>query len=328
MRAHERGPPRPPPARVRLLPGSSRGSCGRCRTGGARLRPRDRRPRPRARPPPSRDRPAQHGPRAAGARARPSGGGWSAECFRHFGAALCDAISATRFDATELCHLFTLEGWEHLDEAERLGKGLFLLTAHLGFWELSPPLIGLTRGPMSIVVRPADNPFLDRELRAMRERFGNTVIPKRGAARRMLEVMRERGRLGILIDQRVQEREGIAVPFFGRPALTSPILARLSLRTGDAGGPAHRLPRAGRPLPRGGPRRRSSRPRGRAATRRSSPSPAATWRSPRRTSARTPPCGSGCTGGGTERKGSKGRKGHQGLHGRRNLDVHGNLYRP
>ncbi len=154
------------------------------------------------------------------------------ECFRHFGAALCDAISATRFGARELCHLYTLEGWEHIDEAERLGKGLFLLTAHLGFWELSPPLIGLTRGPMSFVVRPADNPWLDRELLAMRERFGNTVIPKHGAARRMIEVIRERGRLGILIDQRVQEREGIAVPFFGRPALTSPILARLSLRTG------------------------------------------------------------------------------------------------
>jgi KDO2-lipid IV(A) lauroyltransferase len=154
------------------------------------------------------------------------------ECFRHFGAALCDTISSSRFDARDFCHLFTLEGWEHVDEAESLGKGLFLLTAHLGFWELSPPLVALTRGPMSIVVRPADNPFLDRELRGLRERFGNAVIPKRGAARGMLETMRERGRLGILIDQRVQEKEGIAVPFFGRPALTSPILARLSLRTG------------------------------------------------------------------------------------------------
>jgi Kdo2-lipid IVA lauroyltransferase/acyltransferase len=154
------------------------------------------------------------------------------ECFRHFGAALCDAISSSRFDARDFCHLFTLEGWEHVEEAESLGKGLFLLTAHLGFWELSPPLVALTRGPMSIVVRPADNPFLDRELRGLRERFGNAVIPKRGAARGMLETMRQHGRLGILIDQRVQEKEGIAVPFFGRPALTSPILARLSLRTG------------------------------------------------------------------------------------------------
>jgi Kdo2-lipid IVA lauroyltransferase/acyltransferase len=171
------------------------------------------------------------------------------ECYRHFGSALCDAVSSTRFDARELCHRFTLEGWEHLDEAERRGKGIFILSAHLGLWELVPPMIGMARGRMDIVVRPADNPWLDRELRALRERFGNAVIPKRGAARKMIEALRGGGRVGILIDQRVQEREGIAVPFFGRPALTSPVLARLSLRTGAAVVPitAYPLP-AGRYL--------------------------------------------------------------------------------
>ncbi len=167
------------------------------------------------------------------------------ECFRHFGAALCDAISSTRFEPTELCHRMSLRGWENLDEAERRGKGIFILSAHLGLWELVPPLIGLTRGRMDIVVRPADNPWLDRELRALRERFGNAVIPKRGAARRMLEVLRGGGRVGILIDQRVQEREGIAVPFFGRPALTSPVLARVSLRTGAAVVPITAYPEPG-----------------------------------------------------------------------------------
>lgn len=167
------------------------------------------------------------------------------DCFRHFGAALCDAISSTRFAPTELCHRMSLRGWENLDEAERRGKGIFILSAHLGLWELVPPLIGLTRGRMDIVVRPADNPWLDRELRALRERFGNAVIPKRGAARRMLEVLRGGGRVGILIDQRVQEREGIAVPFFGRPALTSSVLARLSLRTGAAVVPIAAYPEPG-----------------------------------------------------------------------------------
>jgi KDO2-lipid IV(A) lauroyltransferase len=168
------------------------------------------------------------------------------ECFRHFGSALCDVLSSTRFDATELCHLYTLEGWENLEEAERRGRGIFILSAHVGFWEMVPPMIGLTRGRMDIVVRPADNPWLDRELRSLRERSGNAVIPKRGAARRMLEVLREKGRVGILIDQRVQPREGIAVPFFGHPALTSPVLARLSLRTGAAV-----VPIAAYPLPGG-----------------------------------------------------------------------------
>ncbi|HXO40782.1 MAG TPA: lysophospholipid acyltransferase family protein, partial [Thermoanaerobaculia bacterium] len=50
--------------------------------------------------------------------------------------------------------------------------------------------------------------------------------------RRMLQVVRAGGRVGILPDQRVQEREGILVPFFGHPALTTPVLARLALRDG------------------------------------------------------------------------------------------------
>jgi Kdo2-lipid IVA lauroyltransferase/acyltransferase len=154
------------------------------------------------------------------------------DCFRHFGAALCDAVSSSRFDGVEICRRFTLEGWQHMEEAESLGRGLFFLTAHLGFWELAPPVLGLYRGSVGIVVRPADNPWLDRELTALRERFGNATFPKRGAARKMLETVRKRGRVGILIDQRVQAKEGIETTFFGHPALTSPILARMSLRTG------------------------------------------------------------------------------------------------
>jgi len=153
-------------------------------------------------------------------------------CYRHFGAALCDTISAGRFDARALCERLTLEGWENVEAADRPGKGFFVLSPHLGLWEMVPPIIGLYRGGMNIVIRPADNPYLDRELKAVRERFGNRTIPKRGAARRMLEVLREGSIVGILIDQRVQPKEGIEVPFFGRPALTTPVLARLSLRTG------------------------------------------------------------------------------------------------
>lgn len=154
------------------------------------------------------------------------------DCFRHFGAALCDAVSSTRFDTRDLCERFTLEGWENVEAADGMGKGFFVLSPHLGFWELVPPLIGTFHRRMNIVMRPADNPYLDRELRELRERFGNGTLPKRGAARRMLETLRDAGIVGILIDQRVQAKEGIEVPFFGRPALTTPVLARLSLRTG------------------------------------------------------------------------------------------------
>lgn len=166
-------------------------------------------------------------------------------CFQHFGSAFCDTLSSTRFGPRELCERFDLEGWDHLDQAERRGKGFFILSAHFGFWESVPPMVGLYHGPMDIVFRPADNPWLDGEVRALRERNGNSVIPKKGAVRRMMEVLRGRGRVGILIDQRVQPREGVWVPFFGEEALTSPIVARLSLRTGAAVVPVASLPLPG-----------------------------------------------------------------------------------
>jgi KDO2-lipid IV(A) lauroyltransferase len=166
-----------------------------------------------------------------------------AACFRHFGGALCDLISSTRFDAVETCRRFSYEGWEHLDAAERLGRGVFLLGAHHGYWEISGRPIGLYKGVIHTVARPADNPRLERELARLRAWNGYSVIHKRGAARRMLQALRAGERVGILPDQRVRAREGIEVPFFGRPAMTTPVLARLSLRSGAPVVPVFAYPR-------------------------------------------------------------------------------------
>jgi KDO2-lipid IV(A) lauroyltransferase len=155
-----------------------------------------------------------------------------AACFRHFGGALTDLVSSSRFTQEELCKRFTYEGWENLETAAAAGRGVFVLSAHLGYWEIAALPVGLYKGPLHVVARPADNPYLEAELANLRTRFGNGILHKHGAARRMLQILRDRGRIAVLIDQRVQEKEGIAVPFFGHPALTTPILARMSLRTG------------------------------------------------------------------------------------------------
>jgi KDO2-lipid IV(A) lauroyltransferase len=159
-------------------------------------------------------------------------------CFRHFGAAFCDALSAARFDPVELCRRVTLVGLEHLLEAEARGRGVIVLSAHYGNWEIVPPMVALASGPMASVGRPADNPRVDREIQALRTRLGNRSIPKRGAVRELFRILGAGGRVGLLVDQRVRAEEGIDVPFFGRPALTSPIVAKLALRTGAAIVPA------------------------------------------------------------------------------------------
>lgn len=155
-----------------------------------------------------------------------------AACFRHFGAAFCDALSSRRFDGPGICRRVTWEGFEHLTAAEAVGRGVIVLSAHLGNWEIVPAALGATWGPMAAVGRPVDNPHVDRLVQSLRTRFGNRSLGKRGAVREMFRVLAAGGRLGLLIDQRVRAEEALDVPFFGRPALTSPVVARLALRTG------------------------------------------------------------------------------------------------
>jgi KDO2-lipid IV(A) lauroyltransferase len=151
------------------------------------------------------------------------------QSFRHLGAAACDTLSASRFDLVGLCRNLALEGWEHLEQARARPGGFFVLSAHLGFWEIAAHVAGAYFGPLHVVGRPLDNPRLDRELAAYRGRFGNRTLARRGAARAILRALDAGGVVGILIDQRPRPGEGIRVPFFDRPCLTSPVLARIAL---------------------------------------------------------------------------------------------------
>ncbi|MGH7338325.1 MAG: lysophospholipid acyltransferase family protein, partial [Myxococcota bacterium] len=157
-----------------------------------------------------------------------------AACFRHFGAAFVDALSTLRLDLVELCRRTTVTGLEHVVAAEERAKGVIFLTAHFGNWEIAPTTVVRASGPVASVARPPDNPHVAKFAERLRTRFGNRLLDKRGAVREMFRLLHAGGRLGLLLDQRVRASEAIAVPFFGRPAWTSPIAARLAARTGAA----------------------------------------------------------------------------------------------
>jgi KDO2-lipid IV(A) lauroyltransferase len=109
---------------------------------------------------------------------------------------------------------------------------VLVLSAHLGNWEVAARPVGLYRGPFHVVVRPFNNPLVYRFLERERERFGERQIEKRGAAKQLFRVIRERGRAGVVMDQRVRPGQGIVVPFLGHPALATPLPASVALRTG------------------------------------------------------------------------------------------------
>ncbi len=154
------------------------------------------------------------------------------EVARHFGRVLVDALRLQGVGRDELLAAVETEGLEHAARALSLGRGVVYLTAHLGSWEVSALAMGLLRPePLDVINRPLDNPLLEAELGALRGRFGNRTLGKRQVARGVLRRLGEGGAVGILIDQKVRPEVGVEVPFFGQPAWTHPILARLVRHT-------------------------------------------------------------------------------------------------
>jgi KDO2-lipid IV(A) lauroyltransferase len=152
---------------------------------------------------------------------------------RHFARSALDAIRIQRLQPEELLSTVEIDGIENLENALALGRGAFFLTAHIGSWEVAALVTGLkVEAGLSVVNRPLDNPLLEVELDRLRKLYGNRVFGKHNILREMLVQLRKGGGVGILIDQRVREDQGIEVPFFGHPAWTHPILARMGRKTG------------------------------------------------------------------------------------------------
>jgi KDO2-lipid IV(A) lauroyltransferase len=112
-----------------------------------------------------------------------------------------------------------------------IGRPVIFLSAHLANWEMMPILGHQVGIDGAAVVRPPNNPYVANWVARQRRINGPaTMIAKHNAARPMLAQLRGGKMLCMLVDQKL--REGIAVPFFGRDAMTTPAPAALALKTG------------------------------------------------------------------------------------------------
>jgi KDO2-lipid IV(A) lauroyltransferase len=110
-------------------------------------------------------------------------------------------------------------------------KPLMFLSGHFANWEMMPILANQLGFDIAALVRPPNNPYV-AEWVADRRRVNGpaTFIAKHNAMRPMITQLRDGKSLCMLVDQKL--REGIAVPFFGRDAMTTPAPAALALKTG------------------------------------------------------------------------------------------------
>jgi KDO2-lipid IV(A) lauroyltransferase len=122
-----------------------------------------------------------------------------------------------------------VSGVEHLDQLRDDGKAGIFFSGHLANWEVMP-LAGAQRGlPISLVYRGANNPAVDDMILQARRAITDSNIPKGASgARQLIGIVRSGGHVAILVDQKLND--GIAVPFFGRMAMTAPAIAQLALK--------------------------------------------------------------------------------------------------
>jgi len=126
------------------------------------------------------------------------------------------------------------EGYEHVEQALRAGKGVLFATAHLGNWELSAFAHAWFAAPMNVVARPLDNPWIDALVERRRALSGNRIVLKKDSARAILKALADNQEVGILIDQNAALDSGVFVDFFGVPACAGSGFAKLAAHSGAA----------------------------------------------------------------------------------------------
>jgi len=152
--------------------------------------------------------------------------------YRNLGWLLAEFCQMPRYTPATADAFIRYEGLEHYLAARDLGKGVLILTGHLGAWELSSFYHSLMGYPMSIVIRRLDNPLVDKLVNRIRCLHGNQVLHKDDFARALLASMRRGETVGILMDTNMTPPQGTFVDFFGHPACTGSGLARVAMKTG------------------------------------------------------------------------------------------------
>lgn len=141
-----------------------------------------------------------------------------------------DALRTLGAPRAQLLAEVQVDDFGPVERALSAGRGLLVATAHLGSWEMFGAAMA-QRVPLHAVVRPLRG-GLNARLVEARERAGLRLIPARGALSGMVAALRRNEVVAMLVDQAIGGKHALFVPFFGRPAATTPALSMAALRTG------------------------------------------------------------------------------------------------
>lgn len=151
--------------------------------------------------------------------------------FQNFGKYLVDFFRFSAFSKSDIARWINMDHLDHLERAVALERGVILVTAHIGNWELGGAVIKALGHPLTAVAFPQRVGKTNELFFHQRRLRGMNVIPLGQAARGILEALRRRELVAMLADRDYTPHHDI-LPFFGRPTRLSIGPARIAHKTG------------------------------------------------------------------------------------------------
>jgi len=155
--------------------------------------------------------------------------GLSRRIFMNFGINLVEIFQSAFMSPEEIFNMCKVEEEESLTDLIKGKRGLVIVSAHMGNWEVGLHFTNYYGKSMLGVAAKTRYGWADILLSSSRNRLGNLIIDKRGALSKMTEALHRGEVVGMLIDQS-RRKHGVEVIFFGRRATVSPAAALLALR--------------------------------------------------------------------------------------------------
>lgn len=151
--------------------------------------------------------------------------------FQFIGRHFFEACYLIRFDQKKLASYIQVKGEAHFEQARAQGKGLVCLTGHFGCWELLAVSLAYFLSPGYLVTKPLDFKPAEKLAQTIRGVSGNQCITKEKSMRRLIQILGQGASLAILLDQNIDWKDGVFVPFFNKRACTNKGLALLVRKT-------------------------------------------------------------------------------------------------
>ena len=154
--------------------------------------------------------------------------------FQNLGKGLIEILNLQYLTSDQIKTLISIEGEEYLKEAAAQGNGTIMVSGHIGNWELQAAGLCIRGYKVHAIAAPLFDPRIEEWIIELRSKFNIETISRGSpsSSRKILNVLRKKEILGLLIDQDTKV-EGVFVNFFNKKAYTPTGAAQLALRSGS-----------------------------------------------------------------------------------------------